>query len=226
MAGGGVAIIAAALLTIGASAGSASLLGAETGLMLRGSAWVSPPALDRRDREHRLGGPLRHCRRVEQCARMVGATLGVAALGAVFALLQGGTEGLRAAMLLGGLCQIVAAGLCWRACSRMRLACRGFCCGSAMSAGCQGKCAVIRVPCPLTLSMLRVRPCDRSKIFTQRQAQAFFHILYQGGADLAVGAHRLCNFRRAHADSGVADDDIDAGIRGDELEIGPCRPSV
>jgi hypothetical protein len=45
------------------------------------------------------------------------ATLGVAALGAVFARLQGGTEGLRLAMLLGGLAQVVAAGLCWRALS-------------------------------------------------------------------------------------------------------------
>jgi succinate-acetate transporter protein len=53
-------------------------------------------------------------------ARMVGATLGVAALGAVFARLQGGTEGLRLAMFLGGLAQIAAAGLCWRALSPRR----------------------------------------------------------------------------------------------------------
>jgi hypothetical protein len=51
---------------------------------------------------------------------MVGATLGVAALGAVFALLEDGTEGLRLAMLLGGSAQILAAGLCWRALSGER----------------------------------------------------------------------------------------------------------
>jgi hypothetical protein len=51
-------------------------------------------------------------------ARMVGATLGVAALGAVFAGLDGGIEGLRVAMLLGGGVQILAAALCWRAVRR------------------------------------------------------------------------------------------------------------
>ena len=44
-------------------------------------------------------------------ARMVGATMGVAVLGTVFALENGGAEGLRSAMLLGGLFQICAAAL-------------------------------------------------------------------------------------------------------------------
>ncbi len=39
-------------------------------------------------------------------ARMVGATLGVALLGSVFALLHGGSAGLRAAMLVGGAVQL------------------------------------------------------------------------------------------------------------------------
>ncbi len=42
-------------------------------------------------------------------ARMVGATIGVAVLGSVFALAGGGSEGLRLAMLLGGLAQLTSA---------------------------------------------------------------------------------------------------------------------
>ena len=53
-------------------------------------------------------------------ARMVGATLGVAVLGAVVALFQGDTEGLRIAMLAGGVVQVAAAILCWRAVPRER----------------------------------------------------------------------------------------------------------
>jgi DHA2 family methylenomycin A resistance protein-like MFS transporter len=103
-------------LTVGASAGSASLLGAEIGLMLTGlgmglatgpltGATVGAVSAARSGTAAALNN----------VARMVGATLGVAALGAVFALLQGGMEGLRVAMLLGGLMQIAAAGFCWRA---------------------------------------------------------------------------------------------------------------
>jgi MFS transporter, DHA2 family, methylenomycin A resistance protein len=46
-------------------------------------------------------------------ARMVGATLGVAVLGATFALLGGGTPGFSAAMLLGGLIQLCGALTAW-----------------------------------------------------------------------------------------------------------------
>jgi len=121
MTGGGVAIIGSGLLTVGASAGSPSLLGAEIGLMLTGlgmglatgpltgvTVGAVPAA--------RSGTAAA----LNNVARMVGATLGVAALGALFALLQGGTEGLRLAMLLGGLVQIVAAGVCWQAVPRER----------------------------------------------------------------------------------------------------------
>ena len=122
MTGGGVAIIGSGLLTVGAAAGSPSLLGAEIGLMLTGLgmglatgpltgvAVGAVPAA-------RSGTAAA----LINVARMVGATLGVAALGAVFALLQGGTEGLRLAMLMGGLVQIVAAALCWRAVPRERI---------------------------------------------------------------------------------------------------------
>ena len=46
-------------------------------------------------------------------ARMVGATVGVAALGAVYAALKGGPEGLRFAMILGGGVQLSGAGYAW-----------------------------------------------------------------------------------------------------------------
>ncbi len=47
-------------------------------------------------------------------ARMSGATIGVAILGAVYALISGGVGGLRVAMLLGGLAQVSAAAIAWR----------------------------------------------------------------------------------------------------------------
>jgi hypothetical protein len=118
MTGGGVAIIGCGLLSVGVSAGSASLIGAEIGLMLTGLGMglatgpltgVAVGAVS----AARSGTAAA----LLNAARMVGATLGVAALGAVFALLGGGTEGLRLAMLLGGAMQIVAAGCCWRALS-------------------------------------------------------------------------------------------------------------
>jgi EmrB/QacA subfamily drug resistance transporter len=121
MTGGGVAIIGCGLLTVGVSAGSVSLIGAEIGLMLTGLGMglatgpltgVAVGAVS----AARSGTAAA----LLNTARMVGATLGVAALGAVFALLGGGTEGLRLAMLLGGATQIVAAGWCWRALSAER----------------------------------------------------------------------------------------------------------
>lgn len=53
-------------------------------------------------------------------ARMVGATVGVAALGALFAMLKGGPGGLRGAMLLGGGAQISGAAYAWSATTRNR----------------------------------------------------------------------------------------------------------
>jgi EmrB/QacA subfamily drug resistance transporter len=119
MTGGGVAIIGCGLLAVGASAGSPSLIGSEIGLMLTGLGMglatgpltgVAVGAVS----AARSGTAAA----LLNVARMVGATLGVAALGAIFALLQDGSDGLRLAMLLGGATQIAAAGLCWRALSR------------------------------------------------------------------------------------------------------------
>jgi MFS transporter, DHA2 family, methylenomycin A resistance protein len=46
-------------------------------------------------------------------ARMAGATLGVAMLGTLYAVLHGGARGLSAALLVGGLVQIVGATIAW-----------------------------------------------------------------------------------------------------------------
>jgi EmrB/QacA subfamily drug resistance transporter len=46
-------------------------------------------------------------------ARMVGATLGVAMLGALYAVLEGGARGLSVALLIGGLVQITGAAIAW-----------------------------------------------------------------------------------------------------------------
>jgi DHA2 family methylenomycin A resistance protein-like MFS transporter len=121
MTGGGVSIIGCGLLTVGVAAGSASLIGAETGLMLTGLGM----GLATGPLTGVAVGTVSAARSgtaaaLLNAARMVGATLGVAALGAVFALLGGGIEGLRLAMLLGGATQIVAAGWCWRALSAER----------------------------------------------------------------------------------------------------------
>jgi hypothetical protein len=51
-------------------------------------------------------------------ARMVGATVGVAALGAVYAIFKGGPEGLRFAMLIGGVAQLSGAAYSWRTTAR------------------------------------------------------------------------------------------------------------
>jgi MFS transporter, DHA2 family, methylenomycin A resistance protein len=47
-------------------------------------------------------------------ARMAGATIGVAILGAVFAKAHRGGEGFRVAMLVGGVVQITCAAVAWK----------------------------------------------------------------------------------------------------------------
>jgi hypothetical protein len=54
-------------------------------------------------------------------ARMTGATLGVAFLGAAFALLHGGAAGLRAAMLIGGVVQLGGALVAWTTIHKRRM---------------------------------------------------------------------------------------------------------
>jgi EmrB/QacA subfamily drug resistance transporter len=116
MISGGVAIIACGLLALAATAGLTSIAGAEAGLALTGlgmgmatgplfgvaAANVSAP------RSGTAGALI-------NVARMVGATLGVAVLGAAFAVVHGGAAGLRVAMMFGGLVQLICAGMAWKA---------------------------------------------------------------------------------------------------------------
>ena len=114
MTAGGVAIIASGLLLIGLSAHQASIVLAELGLALTGlgmgfatgplmGAAVDAVAAVRSGTASAL----------VNVARMAGATIGVAVLGAVFAVAHGGPDGLRLAMFLGGLVQITCAALAW-----------------------------------------------------------------------------------------------------------------
>jgi DHA2 family methylenomycin A resistance protein-like MFS transporter len=119
MTGGGVAVIGCGLLVIGITADPASILGAEIGLVLTGlgmglatgplmGAAVGAVAVARSGTAAAL----------INVARMAGATIGVAVLGAVFAMAHGGPQGLRRAMLLGGLVQLASAAVVWTAAQR------------------------------------------------------------------------------------------------------------
>jgi MFS transporter, DHA2 family, methylenomycin A resistance protein len=119
MTGGGVAVIGCGLLVIGITAHLASILVAEIGLALTGfgmglatgplmGAAVGAVAAARSGTAAAL----------INVARMAGATIGVAVLGAVFAMADGGPQGLRRAMLLGGLVQLASAAVAWTAARR------------------------------------------------------------------------------------------------------------
>ena len=116
MIGGGTATIGFGLLVIAASAAGRPLWLAEIGLVLAGLGMglntgplfgvvvASVPAA-------RSGGAAS----LVNVARMIGATLGVAMLGTMFAAAGTGAPGLRVAMVVGGVVQIVGAGAAWRA---------------------------------------------------------------------------------------------------------------
>ena len=111
---GGVAIVGAGLLLIGATAGQPSLLFAELGLVLTGigMGFATGPLMGE------AVGAVPAARSgtaaaIINVARMVGATVGVAALGALYAAFKGGPEGLRVAMILGGLAQLSGAAYSW-----------------------------------------------------------------------------------------------------------------
>ena len=107
---GGVATIEIGLLLIGFSAHSSSIIFTEIGLALTGlgMGFATGPLMGA------AVGAVAAARSgtasaVINVARMTGATMGVAALGAVFAMAHSGPNGLRLAMLLGGLVQIACA---------------------------------------------------------------------------------------------------------------------
>lgn len=121
VASAGVAVIGFGLLLLGASAGEKSILVAEIGLTLTGLGMglATGPLLAL------AVGAVPAARSgtaaaLINVARMVGATIGVAVLGAVFAAAPNSATGLRAAMLLGGLIQLAAAAVAWRTTSRYR----------------------------------------------------------------------------------------------------------
>jgi MFS transporter, DHA2 family, methylenomycin A resistance protein len=116
---GGVAVIGIGLLLIGMTAGQSSLVFAEVGLALTGvgMGFATGPLMGE------AVGAVPAARSgtasaVINVARMVGATIGVAALGAVYAACKGGPQGLRFAMILGGLAQLSGAAFAW--CSTAR----------------------------------------------------------------------------------------------------------
>lgn len=111
---GGVALIGAGLLAVGAAAGSPSALPAQAGLLaagigmglatgpLMGAAIGAVPAA-----QSGIASALINV------ARMAGATLGVAVLGAVYAATADAMHGLRLAMYAGGGVQIACALAAW-----------------------------------------------------------------------------------------------------------------
>jgi EmrB/QacA subfamily drug resistance transporter len=112
---GGVAIIGLGLILIGVSAQFSALWPAEIGLALTGlgmglatgplmGAAVGAVSAARSGTASSL----------INVARMAGATLGVAVLGALYGAMNGGAGGLRAAMIAGGLAQIGCAAVAWR----------------------------------------------------------------------------------------------------------------
>ncbi|KVA04703.1 MFS transporter [Burkholderia latens] len=107
---GGVAVIASGLAVIGASAASRSLFGAEIGLALTGLGMgvatgplmtVAVGSVD----SARSGT----ASALVNVARMIGAALGIAVLGTLFAVAHGGATGLRAAMFAGAAVQLAGA---------------------------------------------------------------------------------------------------------------------
>ncbi|MEJ2632353.1 MAG: MFS transporter [Acidihalobacter sp.] len=114
MTAGGVAIIGLGLLLIAVTTPAASLPAAEAGLVMTGLGMglatgplmgvaVAAVPVARSGTASAL----------INVARMVGATLGVAVLGAVFALWRNALQGLEAAMFLGGAVQLAGAAWAW-----------------------------------------------------------------------------------------------------------------
>jgi len=112
---GGVAIMGGGLLLIGLSASQTTIILAEVGLALTGlglglatgplaGAAVGAVAATRSGTAAAL----------INVARIAGATIGVAVLGAVYAAAHAGPDGLRSSMFVGGLVQIACAGAAWK----------------------------------------------------------------------------------------------------------------
>jgi DHA2 family methylenomycin A resistance protein-like MFS transporter len=111
---GGVAVIGLGLLTVALGSNHQSIVFDEVGLVLAGLGMgiATGPLM-----AAAVGAvePARSgtASALINVARMAGATIGVAMLGAVYALAGGGANGLRLAMLLGGGAQIACAASAW-----------------------------------------------------------------------------------------------------------------
>lgn len=115
---GGVAVIGAGLILIGAEAHQPSIVMQEAGLALTGIGMglATGPLMGS------AVGAVTAARSgtasaLINVARMAGAAFGVAALGAIFDMAQGGDSGLSVAMLMGGAMQLGCAAYAWRALS-------------------------------------------------------------------------------------------------------------
>jgi EmrB/QacA subfamily drug resistance transporter len=120
MTSGGVAVIGIGLLLIAMTAHLSSIIPTETGLVLTGLGMglatgpLMAAAVGAVDAA-RSGTAAA----LINVARMVGATIGVAALGALFAIARAEPDGLRIALLVGGLVQVACATFAWATLSAM-----------------------------------------------------------------------------------------------------------
>ena len=118
MTAGGTAVIACGLLVLAATHAGRPLALAELGFALTGIGMglnTGPLMSVAVDGVHAARSGTASA--LINVARMSGATLGVAVLGAAFALAGGGAPGFRAAMLTGAIVQLVGAWAVWKGCA-------------------------------------------------------------------------------------------------------------
>ncbi len=118
MTAGGVAIIGLGLLLIAVTTLAASLPAAEIGLVMTGLGMglATGPLMGVAVAAVPVAGSGTASALIN-VARMVGATLGVAVLGAVFALGHNALQGLETGIFLGGAVQLAGAAWAWNSIS-------------------------------------------------------------------------------------------------------------
>ena len=122
MSAGGTAVVGCGLLTLATTQAGQPLPVAEIGLALTGIGMgMNTGPLMSVAVEAVSAARSGTASAIINVARMTGATLGVAFLGAAFALLHGGAAGLRAAMLIGGVVQLGGALVAWTTIHKRRM---------------------------------------------------------------------------------------------------------
>ncbi|WP_461313170.1 MFS transporter [Acinetobacter sp. GN11] len=108
MAIGGSAIISSGLFLISASANFQSIIFTEMGLILTGLGMgcATGPLMNIAI-SSTIAARSGTASALINAARMFGATIGVAILGTIFTIMNGGTNGLQLAILIGGIIQII-----------------------------------------------------------------------------------------------------------------------